>query len=151
MISPASWKVVIGAMVGVTTNRRGTAYWEMINSPYPIAGKTGTAQLTREQANEVGNEKTGPEKLRDDAWFIAFAPAQAPRIAVAVLVEHAGYGATGAAPIARKVMNAYLLGPNGKLLPAAPRGPYSEPRGIRPRPKAGVDPTLTALQRATEP
>ncbi len=151
MISPASWKVVIGAMVGVTTNRRGTAYWEMINSPYPIAGKTGTAQLTREQANEVGNEKTGPEKLRDDAWFIAFAPAQAPRIAVAVLVEHAGYGATGAAPIARKLMNAYLLGPNGKLLPAAPRGPYSEPRGIRPRVDAGVDPTLTPLQRAAEP
>ncbi len=151
MISPASWKVVIKAMVGVTTNPRGTAYWQMINSPYPIAGKTGTAQLTREQANDVGNEDTGPEKLRDDAWFIAFAPAQAPRIAIAVLVEHAGYGATGAAPIARKLMNAYLLGPNGKLLAHPGRAALSEPAGIKPRAEPGVDPRFTPLQRAAEP
>ena len=151
MISPASWKVVVSAMHGVTTNRRGTAYWAMINSPYSIAGKTGTAQLTREQANGDYNEKTTPEKLRDDSWFIAFAPVQAPRIAVAVLVEHAGWGATAAAPIARKIMNAYLLGPNGKPLPATPREPLSVPPGLKARVRAGVSATLTPLQLAARP
>jgi penicillin-binding protein 2 len=151
MISPASWKVVIGAMHGVTTNPRGTAYWAMINSPYPIAGKTGTAQLTREEANGDYNRKATPEKLRDDSWFIAFAPVQAPRIAVAVLVEHAGWGATAAAPIARKIMNAYLLGPNGKLLAATPPEPLSEPANLKPRVLAGVSRTFTVLEQAARP
>ncbi len=151
MISPASWKVVIHAMVGVTTNPRGTAYWAMIHNPITIAGKTGTAQLTREEANGDYNEKTTPEKLRDDSWFIAFAPVNAPRIAVAVLVEHAGWGATAAAPIARKLIDAYLLGADGKLLPHPGRGPFAEPPGTRPRADAGVDPTLTSLERSAEP
>jgi penicillin-binding protein 2 len=138
MISPASWKLVVGAMVGVTSNPRGTAYAQMRGSPYVIAGKTGTAQVVRENANGAANEREYNkektlERLRDDAWFIAFAPADEPRIAVAVLVEHAGWGDLAAAPIARKVLDAYLLGPDGKLLPAAPRGPYSEPADLKPR------------------
>jgi penicillin-binding protein 2 len=150
MISPASWKLVTDAMVGVTSNPRGTAYWQMRNSPYPIAGKTGTAQVVRENASGAANEgqynKSGTlKRLRDDAWFIAFAPADAPRIAVAVLVEHAGWGSTGAAPIARKVMDAYLLGPDGKLLPAAPRGPYSEPTNIKPLLRPGL-PAIPAVK-----
>ena len=152
-ISAASWKVIVKAMVGVTTKPRGTAYWEMHNSSYPIAGKTGTAQLVSEQAKGASNEgsynKNGTlEKLRDDAWFIAFAPAQNPRIAVAVLDEHAGWGSTGAAPIAHKLMDAYLLGPDGKLLPDPGRGPLSEPAGLRPRVVPGVSATLTPLQEA---
>jgi penicillin-binding protein 2 len=59
-----------------------------------------------------------PERLRDHAWFIAFAPAEAPRIAVAVLVENGGFGSESAAPVARKVLDAYLLGPDGKLKPS---------------------------------
>jgi hypothetical protein len=56
-----------------------------------------------------------------------------------VIVEHAGFGSTGAAPVARKVMDAYLLGPDGKtLLPAAPRGPYSEPTNIKPLVKPSI-------------
>ena len=60
------------------------------------------------------------ERLRDHAWFIAFAPVEAPRIAVAVLVENAGWGASNAAPVARKMMDAYLLDADGKLKPAPP-------------------------------
>ncbi|MGH8299308.1 MAG: penicillin-binding protein 2 [Steroidobacteraceae bacterium] len=151
-ISPAAWKLVVGAMVGVTTNPRGTAYWQMRGSPYRIAGKTGTAQLVRENAKGYSSEREYKkdktlERLRDDAWFIAFAPADAPRIAVAVLVEHAGWGDLAAAPIARKVMDAYLLGPDGKLLPAAPRGPYSEPTDLKPL----VEPSVPALPAPTAP
>ena len=62
------------------------------------------------------------ENLRDDAWFVAFAPAEDPRIAVAVLVENAGFGSGTAAPIARTVLDAYLLGPDGRLKPeSSPR------------------------------
>jgi penicillin-binding protein 2 len=57
------------------------------------------------------------ENLRDDAWFVAFAPAEQPRIAIAVLAENAGFGAGTAAPIARQVLDAYLLGEDGKLKP----------------------------------
>jgi penicillin-binding protein 2 len=156
MISPASWKVVVKAMVGVTTNPRGTAYWQLHTSSYPIAGKTGTAQLVREGAKGASNEGSYHadktlKQLRDDAWFIAFAPANAPRIAIAVLVEHAGWGSSGAAPIAHKLLDAYLLGPDGKLLAHPGRGPYSEPAGIRTRVAPGVDPHMTALQQAAAP
>ena len=154
-ISPASWQVVVQAMVGVTTSLkwRGTAYWQLHDSSYPIAGKTGTAQLVSEQAKGASNEgsyhaKGTLVKLRDDAWFIAFAPADNPRIAVAVLDEHAGWGSTGAAPIARKVMDAYLLGPDGKLLPDPGHAPYSAPAGLEPRVVPGVSSTLTPLQAA---
>lgn len=152
-ISAASWNLVVKAMIGVSTNPRGTAYWQMHTSSYAIAGKTGTAQLVSEEAkgasNEASYDKKGSiEKLRDDAWFIAFAPAQAPRIAVAVLDEHAGWGSTGAAPIARQLMDAYLLGPDGKLLPHPGRGRFSEPAGLKPRVLGGVSATLTPLQQA---
>ncbi|MBW4049999.1 MAG: penicillin-binding protein 2 [Proteobacteria bacterium] len=155
MISPASWKVVDDAMVGVTSNPRGTAYWQMRGSPYAIAGKTGTAQVVAENAKgaanerEYGKQKT-LERLRDDAWFIAFAPAEAPRIAVAVLVEHAGWGDIAAAPIARKIMDAYLLGPNGKLLPHPGRARFSEPRDIPPRLAPGVAKPTPLQQQIAE-
>jgi penicillin-binding protein 2 len=65
------------------------------------------------------NEHQVPERLRDHAWFIAFAPAGAPRIAVCVLVENGGFGASAAAPIARRVMDAYLLAGAPAAPPAA--------------------------------
>ncbi len=103
-------------MVGAVTH--GTAHAIGIGAAYPFAGKTGTAQVYTVSQTEKYNEKTVDERLRDHAWFIAFAPAEAPRIAVSVLVENAGFGATAAAPIARKLLDAYLLGPDGKLKPA---------------------------------
>jgi penicillin-binding protein 2 len=143
-ISADSWQRVVHGMIGATTYPDGTAYWPMRGSVYTIAGKTGTDQVVNEAVTGSYSEEHGfnkiKERFRDNAWFIAFAPAEAPRIAVAVIVEHAGWGSTGAAPLARKVMDAYLLGSDGKLLPAAPRGPYSEPPDLKPR----VEPSLPA-------
>jgi penicillin-binding protein 2 len=112
-VSDADWIRVIDGMVGAATY--GTARASGKGAEYSIAGKTGTAQVFTVAQNAKYNEKTVEERLRDHAWFIAFAPVDAPRIAVAVLVENGGFGASAAAPIARKVMDAYLLGSDGKL------------------------------------
>ena len=78
--------------------------------PYLIAGKTGTAQNTSRKGNVSLNPHALPIALRHQAWFIAYAPADDPKIAVAVMVEHGGFGASTAGPIARKIMDAWLLG-----------------------------------------
>ena len=150
-VSANSWNRVVHGMIGATTYPNGTAYAAMRGSVYTIAGKTGTDQVVNESVTGNLSEEHGfksiKEQYRDNAWFIAFAPADAPRIAIAVIVEHAGWGSTSAAPVARKVMDAYLLGPDGKLLPAAPRGPYSEPADLKPK----VVPSLPALPAPTPP
>ncbi|MGC1730727.1 MAG: penicillin-binding protein 2, partial [Steroidobacteraceae bacterium] len=115
-IAPADWERVVRDMVGVT--QRGTAAAIGAHAPYVFGGKTGTAQVFTVARNERYNEKTVNERLRDHSWFIAFAPADAPRIAVACIEENGGQGAEAAAPIVRKVLDAYLLGPDGKLKPA---------------------------------
>jgi penicillin-binding protein 2 len=119
-VSAQDWRVVLDAMIGTTRCAAycGTASAPFKDAAYQVAGKTGTAQVYTVAQNEKYNANTVPERLRDHAWFVAFAPADAPRIAVAVLVENAGFGAANAAPVARKVLDAYLLGPDGKLKPA---------------------------------
>jgi penicillin-binding protein 2 len=102
------WDQVIGPMIDVTRNPRGTAYQIGHDAKYSIAGKTGTAQVFGLAQDEKYDEKTVAEKLRDHALFIAFAPAEAPRIAVAVVVENGGHGGSAAAPVARQVMDYYL-------------------------------------------
>ena len=106
-ISDTDWALVLRGMIGATTY--GTAAAIGKGAPYSIAGKTGTAQVFTVAQGARYNEKTVAERLRDHAWFIAFAPADAPRIAICVLVENGGFGASAAAPIARRVMDAYLL------------------------------------------
>jgi penicillin-binding protein 2 len=106
-ISDENWALVLRGMIGATTY--GTAAAIGKDARYSIAGKTGTAQVFTVAQNARYNEKTVSDRLRDHAWFIAFAPAETPRIAVCVLVENGGFGASAAAPIARKVMDAYLL------------------------------------------
>jgi penicillin-binding protein 2 len=96
-------------MVGAATY--GTAAAMSKGASYSIAGKTGTAQVFTVARSASLSAKV-EERLKDHAWFIAFAPVEAPRIAVAVLVENGGFGASAAAPIARKVMDAYLLREN---------------------------------------
>jgi penicillin-binding protein 2 len=107
-------------MVGTTSYARycGTGARAFNGAPYKTGGKTGTAQVYTVAQNAKYNAKITPERMRDHAWFIAFAPAEAPKIAVAVLVENAGFGAGNAAPIARKVLDTYLLGADGKLKPS---------------------------------
>ena len=98
--------VIKRAMEGVVTN--GTASKVFIGAPYLAAGKTGTAQVYSLQgANYKGHAIA--EHLRDHALFIAFAPAEQPKIAVALIVENGGWGAESAGPIARKVLDYYLV------------------------------------------
>jgi penicillin-binding protein 2 len=97
------------AMVAVT-QPGGTAVYASLGTPYHIAGKTGTAQVIAMKQGEKYDEKAVDERHRDHAWFIAYAPAEEPRIALAVLAENGGHGGSTAAPIARKVMDYYLLG-----------------------------------------
>jgi penicillin-binding protein 2 len=106
---PANWDTVINAMVDVVHGARGTARHIGLDSRYKIAGKTGTAQVYGLKQEEKYDAKQIGEKLRDHALFIAFAPVDDPKIAVAVIVEHGGHGASVAAPIARAIMDSYLL------------------------------------------
>jgi len=96
------------AMIDVT-RPGGTAAWAGLNTKYAFAGKTGTAQVFSMKGQTYEAERVH-ERLRDHALFIAFAPADDPKIALAVLVENGGHGSRTAAPIARKIVDYYLLG-----------------------------------------
>jgi penicillin-binding protein 2 len=100
-------ELVKHAMVGV--NKEGTGARAFAGATYVSAGKTGTAQVVALKQGEKYSEATVAERLRDHALFIAFAPAERPEIALAVLVENAGFGARAAAPVARQVLDFYLL------------------------------------------
>jgi penicillin-binding protein 2 len=105
-----NWDKVLTAMERVVHHWRGTAFRAIGQDvPYKIGGKTGTAQVFSVKQDEEYDEEKVDERLRDHALFIAFAPVDAPRIAVAVIVENGGHGGSTAAPIARKVMDYYLL------------------------------------------
>jgi len=112
-LKPEHIEVIRNAMVGV--NKEGTGARAFAGAEYVSAGKTGTAQVYSLKGSDY-KAGTVKKELRDHALFIAFAPADAPRIALAVLVENGGFGAQAAAPIARQVLDYYLLGKR----PAAP-------------------------------
>lgn len=107
-LKPEHLAVVKQALVGV--NKEGTGARAFSGAGYVSAGKTGTAQVIGLKQGEKYVESRVQEHLRDHALFIAYAPADEPRIALAVLVENAGFGARAAAPVARKVLDFYLLG-----------------------------------------
>lgn len=117
-IDPAHLDLVKRAMAAVT-QPGGTAVYAALGAPYHIAGKTGTAQVIAMKPGEKYDAEKIDERHRDHAWFIAFAPAEQPKIALAVLVENGGHGGSTAAPIARKVLDYYLLGKVPKPLAAA--------------------------------
>lgn len=126
-IKKLPWKqehidVIKRAMIGV--NKEGTGARAFAGAEYVSAGKTGTAQVFSYKGAEHKTE-TMKAHLRDHALFIAFAPADQPKIALAVLVENGGFGAQAAAPIARQVFDYYLL---GKL-----------PKGMAPTDEAAVE------------
>jgi penicillin-binding protein 2 len=102
------------AMVGVTTEPNGTGHKVFANAQYISGGKTGTAQVVGLRRGEKYNAKLISERLRDNALYIAFAPADKPRIAIAMVAENAGFGAGVAAPIVRKALDYYLLGKRPK-------------------------------------
>lgn len=103
---------ILTAMVNVVHGERGTAKIIGRNINYQIGGKTGTAQVFNIKQDAKYNENEIEFKLRDHALFIAFAPADDPKIAVAVIAENGGHGGSVAAPIAGKVIKQYLESEN---------------------------------------
>jgi penicillin-binding protein 2 len=107
---PSSWDAVIQGMEEVVKTG-GTAAVAFNGAPYAVAAKTGTAQVHGLAVGEKYNAAQLAERLRDNALFIAFAPAENPRVAVGVVVENGGHGGTAAAPIARRIFDLMLLTP----------------------------------------
>jgi len=127
-LKPEHVEVIKNAMIGV--NKEGTGTKAFAGAKYVAAGKTGTAQVFSLNGGNYSHGGT-KEFLRDHALFIAFAPADKPKIALAVIVENAGFGATSAAPITRQVFDYYLQGivPKGPA-PDEPGEPAPESRDV---------------------
>jgi penicillin-binding protein 2 len=103
--SPATLKVVRQALLGVVNEPRGTGHAARLPN-IEVAGKTGTAQVVALDPHRSKRKKD--QKLKDHAWFVAYAPAAHPRVAVAVLVEHGGHGGSAAGPLAKRVIEAAM-------------------------------------------
>ena len=109
-VSPKTMQIVKQGLWEAVNTKGGTARGIRLKQ-YPISGKTGTAQLVARKEPEPG-KKRGKEDIaeehKDHAWFVAYAPSEAPQIAVAVIVEHGEHGSTAAAPVAKEIIKAYL-------------------------------------------
>lgn len=101
------WERVIAGLTGVVADEHGTGRAARIVD-FPVAGKTGTAQVVRLEEWQGEKEEEVPLELRDHAWFAAFAPVENPRIAAAVIVEHGGHGASAAAPVVARMFRKYI-------------------------------------------
>ena len=126
---PENIAVIRNAMVGV--NLEGTSAAAFRGAPYTSGGKTGTAQVIQIKQGEKYNASQVDERHRDHALFIAYAPAEEPRIAIAMVVENAGFGAQNAAPIARRAFDYWLKGlyPSEEDLAAVRKGQATVPIG----------------------
>lgn len=113
----SDWAKVTHGMEQVMHNARGTARKAAIGSQYRIAGKSGTAQVVAIKQGEKYDRNKLQERHRDHALFVAFAPAEDPKIVVSVMVENGESGSGVAAPVVRQVMDAWLLDENGRLKP----------------------------------
>ena len=107
--NPDDWDTMIKAMIKVMHSIKGTAKSSGEGAKYKIAGKTGTAQVLGIKQNERYDAEKIAERHRDHALYVGFAPVDKPQIAIAVIVENGGGGGSTAAPIARKIFDAYLL------------------------------------------
>src|SRR5690606_24786142 len=107
--NPAHLRAVQEGMEN-TIHGRGTATAMARGAPYRMAGKTGTAQKIGRRGDVSLDPRTLPYHLRHQALFAGYAPAENPTIALVVVVEHGGYGGATAAPIARRIFDAWLLG-----------------------------------------
>jgi penicillin-binding protein 2 len=136
-LSPEHLDIIKRAMIGV--NIEGTSATSFVGAQYVSAGKTGTAQVFTVKQNEKYNAATVDERMRDHALYIAFAPADEPRVALAMVVENAGFGAQNAAPIARRVLDFVILGqyPSEEDIAAVQKGQATRPIG-KPRDVANV-------------
>ncbi len=135
---PEHLAVIRKALEGV--NLEGTSATSFAGAPYTSGGKTGTAQVFTVKQNEKYNAARIDERMRDHALFMAYAPADQPKVALAMVVENAGFGAQNAAPIARRVFDYVLLGqyPSEEDIAAVQRGQATRPIG-KPREAASMN------------
>ncbi|MDE2145675.1 MAG: penicillin-binding protein 2 [Burkholderiales bacterium] len=160
-IDPAALAVVRQAMIGVNADPQGTVGEVGVfkGAPYVSAGKTGTAQVVGIKQNEKYNAKALGDRLTDHALYVVYAPADAPRIVVALVVENAGFGASAAAPIARRVLDYELLGqyPSEEDIAATALGKTTAPIGTPrraadvPLPGEALGPVATAAPASSAP
>ncbi|MBV5294117.1 MAG: penicillin-binding protein 2 [Curvibacter lanceolatus] len=146
---PANIAVIRNALVGV--NSEGTGATAFRGAGYVAAGKTGTAQVVTVKQNEKYDAAKLSERYRDHALYMAFAPAQDPQIALAMVVENAGWGGAAAAPIARRVFDYWLMQqyPSEQDLAAVQAGQAQTPMGT-PR-KVSEVPGLPDLSQGQLP
>lgn len=141
-LKQANIDVIKNAMVGV--NQQGTGAVAFRGAPYVSAGKTGTAQVFSLKGEKYNANKVA-QHLKDNAWFIAFAPADKPKIALALIVENVGFGAQYAAPIARKVLDYYIT---GKVpAPDSPAEPIPDPDAQEPADAGDAGAALPPVQQ----
>jgi penicillin-binding protein 2 len=135
---PEHLEVIRKALEGV--NLEGTSATSFAGAPYTSGGKTGTAQVFTVKQNEKYNAARIDERMRDHALFMAYAPADQPKVALAMVVENAGFGAQNAAPIARRVFDYVLMGqyPSEEDIAAVQRGQATRPIG-KPREAATMN------------
>ncbi len=146
---PENIAVIRNALVGV--NIEGTSARSFLKAPYTSGGKTGTAQVIAIKQGEKYNASLIDERHRDHALFIAYAPADEPRMAIAMIVENAGFGAQNAAPIARRAFDYYLMGlyPSEEDLAAVRQGKATTPIGKqRNAAEAGWSPATAGASAA---
>lgn len=117
LIDDGYWKLAKEGMYKVMFGSRGTARKIYTGSPYKAAGKSGTAQVYGLKADEVYNANNIPEHLRDHALFIAFAPYENPKIAIAIVLEHGGGGSANGGAISKHILDYYLLGDDSTDVP----------------------------------
>jgi len=141
---PANIQVIQRALAGVTSEGTGATAFK--GAGYLSAGKTGTAQVVTIGQNEKYNANTMPERYRDNALYMAYAPVESPKIALALVLENAGWGGAAAAPIARRVFDYWLMNqyPNEQDLAAVQKGqaqtPMGQPRAVAEVPGMPVAP-----------
>jgi penicillin-binding protein 2 len=133
-----NWKIIVNAMQMVATSPEGTGKLHFHDAPYAVAMKTGTAQVFKkkryEAEDEFSNQDNLPERLRNHSLLIAFAPADNPKIAIAVVVENSKLAAT----VAREVLDYYLVGPPKVVVPEVKPGD-SKTTAKQPTPQTAND------------
>jgi penicillin-binding protein 2 len=129
-LRPEHVAVIRDAMGGVP--KEGTSRAAFANAAYQSGGKTGTAQAIGLKAGERYSQIKADERKRDHSLYVAFAPLEAPQVAVAVIVENAGFGSTSAAPIARRLFDYLLLGayPSEEDIALTQQGKATAPVGV---------------------
>ena len=140
--NPEHVALITRALYGVT--QEGTSVRSFVGAPYKTGGKTGTAQAVGIKANEKYNASKIDEYQRDHSLYIAFAPLEAPTIALAIVVENAGFGSEAAAPITRRVFDYWLSGrwPNDEDMAATQLGKSGAPIG---KPRVAADIVLPGM------